>query len=114
MRMDVNFSPRLYDWPKKISSPLRGESRATRRGGIGMGVGVSLRSYPIPTLTLPLKGREFARDVDPVLLWPAALLLVALLTCTLPARAADGYIPTPYVPSTVIAVDEMLRVADVR
>ena len=30
------------------------------------------------------------------------------------ARAADPYIPTPYVPSTTIAVDEMLRVADVR
>jgi SAM-dependent methyltransferase len=42
------------------------------------------------------------------------LLLAALLAPTLPARAADPYIPTPYVPSTTIAVDEMLRVADVR
>jgi SAM-dependent methyltransferase len=42
------------------------------------------------------------------------LLLAALLAPALAARAADPHIPTPYVPSTAIAVDEMLRVADVR
>ena len=46
------------------------------------------------------------------------LLAVAVLLAALPAAAAEvtgeSYIPTPYVPSTTIAVDEMLRVADVR
>lgn len=48
----------------------------------------------------------------------ALLLAVAVLLAALPAAAAEvtgeSYIPTPYVPSTAIAVDEMLRVADVR
>ena len=48
----------------------------------------------------------------------ALILAVAILLVALPASAADpakeSYIPTPYVPSTTIAVDEMLRVADVR
>jgi SAM-dependent methyltransferase len=47
-----------------------------------------------------------------------AVLSVVMSTATLSATAADvtgeSYIPTPYVPSTTIAVDEMLRVADVR
>jgi len=52
--------------------------------------------------------------VQPVTSLVRILLLAALLAPALPARAADPYIPTPYVPSTTIAVDEMLRVADVR
>jgi SAM-dependent methyltransferase len=48
----------------------------------------------------------------------ARLLALAVILAALPASAADAtresYIPTPYVPSTTIAVDEMLRVADVR
>jgi SAM-dependent methyltransferase len=42
---------------------------------------------------------------------------VIALVAVLPAAAADvgggSYIPTPYIPSTTLAVDEMLRVADV-
>lgn len=49
---------------------------------------------------------------------PAVFLLATMLALALPAGAAEpakeSYIPTPYVPSTTIAVDEMLRVADVR
>jgi SAM-dependent methyltransferase len=48
----------------------------------------------------------------------AAALLLAAMLATAPALAADVKgeidIPTPYVPSTSVAVDEMLRVADVR
>jgi SAM-dependent methyltransferase len=48
----------------------------------------------------------------------STLLLAAMLTAASPVGAAEAakesYIPTPYVPSTTIAVDEMLRVADVR
>lgn len=48
----------------------------------------------------------------------AALLGLALeLVAVLPAAGADvggeSYLPTPYIPSTNLAVDEMLRVADV-
>ena len=43
---------------------------------------------------------------------------VIALAAVLPAAAADvtgeSWIPTPYIPSTTLAVDEMLRVADVR
>lgn len=48
--------------------------------------------------------------------WLWACAVVALLTS--PARAADllpfGEVPTPYLPSTHVAVEEMLRVADVQ
>jgi SAM-dependent methyltransferase len=48
-----------------------------------------------------------------------AILGLALgLVAALPAAAADvsgeSYLPTPYIPSTNVAVDEMLRVAEVR
>lgn len=47
----------------------------------------------------------------------AALGCGLLLAAALPAVAADAggdsYIPTPYIPSTTLAVDEMLRVAGV-
>jgi len=47
-------------------------------------------------------------------------LLVVVLLCTAPAAYAaelffgTGEVPTPYLPSTQVAVEEMLRVADVR
>jgi len=48
--------------------------------------------------------------------WRATLGCALLFAAALPALAAEvsreTYIPTPYIPSTTVAVDEMLRVAD--